>query len=646
MDSVEKGRPSVYLLVFLGAAVCLLAYMYVLLPGSSNNYPVKISSEYSDGWQRLGFDDRDWEVYSPQEMCRLVEWEGTDTRYIRMWVDSLPEMSFIIDRADDCIASAYSNEQLIYRRENCGSCTHCGGLRIKIPPSKEEPPYLLALKMVNSGGGTMGLRVNPSSLGCVLNLQSLVFIAIVTVLVLGLLEFLPGVRRLELAFMVFLLFLSYMSLSDRLNRHQTIGASMLANLQVSPLSLLFLFLAFSAFIMVFRRKVMSFIGWSDISLQKNSILVIMLLLGLLVRVEHANMSLDVDTRDYVGLARNILNGDTIGNKYNFHTWKTHNIGKPPLLVVPFIINLLVFGETEFATVFMSKMVSIVADLLVGLLIWDQVYSMTRNRKESLLASSLWVFNPFIIVHSAVVGKFDSVFLFFLLLALRNLGRKRFALYYVISVGVKHAPLVLVPWMLTNRKARQLMASMVLLALVLSPFILSNPSGFFGNTVVNHVRIRFYEHSWYVYLDGIRETLGFSIMQHEVIVPLMFVLFGIACLAVGFFLRPDAYSYLAFSFSAFMLVMPAIYQQELTWCMPFILIYYFTRKRSSVPIAFFLALTVFTTFNLQTPGKGPYWNLVLAALIVWFIHESFLKDLFETVSGRYRRLVGGFSGAGV
>ncbi|MFC2162542.1 hypothetical protein ACFLRF_02585 [Candidatus Altiarchaeota archaeon] len=437
-------------------------------------------------------------------------------------------------------------------------------------------------------------------------------------------------RRLDVLFIQFILIMMQHSLARRwvVYHDAVVPLYGLLGGWFSPVMLL---MVSGVFVLMVSGRVDNALKRCYGLLDEHSLLVIVLVLGLFVRIDTAYSEIDIDLLDYVTLSQNLNIFDkNFANIYSYSGWDNHNIGKPPLMSLPILANQMVFGQDTFSKIFMTKMISMLADILVGIMLWAIVLEATRDKNKALLAAALWVMNPFIIQHSATHGKFDSVFLFLLLLALKNINSRVSSVYLAFSLGVKHAPLVLVPWLLSVKKSRMLVTSLIILALIVSPIIIHNPSGFFKQMITNHVEIQHYYHSWYVFIERCRDITGIQLISHEIIAPLMFLVLGILCILISHFLKPDPYSYLAFSFAFIILVMPAIYRQELIWCLPFFIICYFKDKGYASSMIPFSLITFIGIYRLMG-----YWNLLLSMALVYFIIDSFIIDLVEAVKEKIR-----------
>ncbi|QQS44083.1 hypothetical protein IPM65_00555 [Candidatus Roizmanbacteria bacterium] len=145
----------------------------------------------------------------------------------------------------------------------------------------------------------------------------------------------------------------------------------------------------------------------------------------------------------VGIVNNLPPGATylFGGMYYFHVQASK--------VVNIILQrepgqVLWMNDGTFANMFL-RLPAVFADLVIGVVIYLMV---AKEKKEnSLLAASLYVFNPASIYNSAVWGQIDTVPLMFFMAALLVLTQKKYflsMLFVVASLFIKLSLLPLIP----------------------------------------------------------------------------------------------------------------------------------------------------------------------------------------------------------
>lgn len=94
---------------------------------------------------------------------------------------------------------------------------------------------------------------------------------------------------------------------------------------------------------------------------------------------------------------------------------------------------------------LSKLPIILADLGIGIILYEVIHHITLDTRKSHLGLASWYLNPFIIWVSSCWGMFDSLPTFFVLLSLISLKKRRFLLSGVslaLSLGYKTFGIVL------------------------------------------------------------------------------------------------------------------------------------------------------------------------------------------------------------
>jgi len=147
----------------------------------------------------------------------------------------------------------------------------------------------------------------------------------------------------------------------------------------------------------------------------------------------------------------------------------------PLLLggIYWLYSIVGFGD-RFVYYFLIKQPIIVADLLLGYLIWK--YASSRRPEAARWVLSFWVFSPFTIIISSVWGMFDSVAMLPVAASLVATRSSVKAGLEGLAIWVKSIPLVYaIPLALSGRdKARNLALEIAIpLAGVIVPVLLLN-----------------------------------------------------------------------------------------------------------------------------------------------------------------------------
>lgn len=169
--------------------------------------------------------------------------------------------------------------------------------------------------------------------------------------------------------------------------------------------------------------------------------------------------------------------------YKYLFAELHNLIRVPPSV--FIIYYYKYGY--FINL---KLFSIICDVLIGILIYKATSRLFKNKNTSLLAGSLYLFNPAAIILSSVWGQTDSVIALLSVLAFVLLLKKRFVLSSILfTIGLLFKPnwIIFIPiyiliYFINRPKIKSLVFSAIVLSVVLIlasiPFS-DNPISFYS-----------------------------------------------------------------------------------------------------------------------------------------------------------------------
>ena len=104
-----------------------------------------------------------------------------------------------------------------------------------------------------------------------------------------------------------------------------------------------------------------------------------------------------------------------------------------LYLLSFVKNI--FGKSSIFTSITLKLPSIISDILCGLLVYKLCDKHGKNNFKFLL-TAFYVFNPTVILNSAVWGQVDSIFTLFIILMLFALTEKKMLVaYFVFGIAI-------------------------------------------------------------------------------------------------------------------------------------------------------------------------------------------------------------------
>jgi Gpi18-like mannosyltransferase len=180
--------------------------------------------------------------------------------------------------------------------------------------------------------------------------------------------------------------------------------------------------------------------------------------------------------------------------HTFYTYVMHNVGwidYPPFNVYIFwAFGHLAQSAPSIPAAYFVKLAPTIFDLATSALIFIFVRKQL-SFKQSLIATSLYAFNPAIIFNVAVWGQFDAIYTFFLVLSLILALKKKpevSAVVFAIGLLTKPQGIALLPLIalliFMQNGAKRLLTSVAAFAvtvfLVILPFEWTNPVTFLSN----------------------------------------------------------------------------------------------------------------------------------------------------------------------
>lgn len=248
-------------------------------------------------------------------------------------------------------------------------------------------------------------------------------------------------------------------------------------------------------------------------------------------------------------------------------------------------------HTGVSFVILGKLPMAAADLVVGATLYRWLCNAGRSSRLAVTAACLYLFNPLVLYNSAFLGRFDSVALAFFLPALMARGY-RFALLYGLAIATKTFPIFILPALLFGRYRRpwrELAGTLLVIAIVSLPFLLWNPGAFFFNVVVLAGKMAPYPMglSWHFVLKGM--------MPHATYEWLLRVFYVLFLVAIVLWRDRPPITRCALILSLFLLVDHKIWEQYLTWPLPFLIALALLRRDVKAALLA-VGLTVAAVFN--------------------------------------------------
>ncbi|MFC2162117.1 hypothetical protein ACFLRF_00415 [Candidatus Altiarchaeota archaeon] len=286
---------------------------------------------------------------------------------------------------------------------------------------------------------------------------------------------------------------------------------------------------------------------------------------------------------------------------------------------PYLLGLIrwLFGFTSIYYVYLVKFPPLLGDIMVAYVVWDISKKHLNMQGMPLFLTALILFNPAFIVHTGLQGKADSLSLGFLLFALNGLKRKRFAVYYGLSVVSKQLPLLLVPWLIFRaRVLRMLVVAGLMVILLISPYLIHDPFLFFERMTQTHLEKESRGFSWMInfYLSDL------SMKTIEGYWNMLFSVFIFLLIVFPLLAKYPWYAAGVITYSLFIIFSKVIFEQYLLWCIPFLLITFIKEWRASCLIAYFTVSFSYLLSN-EVGYLAPIlvlaeWNYLLLAIMAY------------------------------
>ncbi len=219
---------------------------------------------------------------------------------------------------------------------------------------------------------------------------------------------------------------------------------------------------------------------------------------------------------------------------------------------------------------LGKVPIVLADLATTLLMVRVLRRASAGRNAQALAAAAVFLNPLVLYNGAFYGRFDSVALALLMLAVslwqgtRSPGW-RGAVAFALAVAAKTYPLFLLPWSLRRGRhpAARLLVCVAAAVLVLSaPYLVSSPAALLTDLTYSATKLPG-GLSWQVVLHGLpaaaQVDAGYA----------LFGVFVVAALAAAFI--DDLWLAGAVVLVLFLLLSKQVIEQYLLWPMPFLVL---------------------------------------------------------------------------
>jgi hypothetical protein len=355
-------------------------------------------------------------------------------------------------------------------------------------------------------------------------------------------------------------------------------------------------------------------------------LILLLCLGALIRMLLFPLPFNQDFADYIIDAQNFAAGGNLyhnplpsGSQFllNGILYTYFPFAKPPLFVYLMASAEYLSALTGVPIVFLGKAILLLSDLGVSYLLYSLLLSMKIPERDCLSAMCLYLLNPFVIFVSAVSAKFDSLPLFFLLLALRNAGNLKMPLYYGLSFATKQFTLFILPWFLFRlRNVKYILGSIIVFLIVLLPSIIHD-YGNVGDLLFFHTAKTPRGFSWMIAFNGLPYDQIHMITSASI---LLYVAFLILLAA---FAEITAYAYAALAFSSIIIFSAVVWEQYLIWSLPFLSIIYGS-ERSRISLLLLAAYSV-AGLAVDPVNVFNHWALLAVNIVLLLLTSCFVAS---------------------
>jgi hypothetical protein len=260
----------------------------------------------------------------------------------------------------------------------------------------------------------------------------------------------------------------------------------------------------------------------------------------------------------------------------------------PLFLYVELLPQWISLHTGVSFTVLGKLPIIAGDLLTGALLAHILGRRGYRDAVVALGAALYFLNPLVLYNGAFYGRFDTLCVGLLLLALlvhdnayllgapasnqQTVAGERadsnwaFPLLYALAVATKSYPIFLLPWLLTReswRRRRLLLALVAVLGGLSLPYLLTSPARFVADIALYDANKLPGHLSWQVLLLG-----GLPPLAARVVSYLLLALF---VAALYYYRRLDLWTYATVAMLLFILLSKVVIEQYFLWPLPFLIV---------------------------------------------------------------------------
>ena len=246
-------------------------------------------------------------------------------------------------------------------------------------------------------------------------------------------------------------------------------------------------------------------------------------------------------------------------------------------------------HTGISFTVLGKVPILAGDIACALLLAGELRNRTASDRAVLLGTSLFFLNPLVLYNGAFYGRFDTVAVALLLLAVRLLrkGKRSAGLWYGLAVAAKTFPVFVLPGIVRDARGRRtwLAATLMGVLLVLSAPYLPSWRAMVSDIVLYDAVKAPGALSWQTLFIGTTSTETLRFVSY-----VLLALYLIGAVLLARLLDLDMY--ILATLVLFLVCSKVVLEQYLVWPMPWLVLVLWTAPRiRAATIAFFVALTV-------------------------------------------------------
>jgi len=297
---------------------------------------------------------------------------------------------------------------------------------------------------------------------------------------------------------------------------------------------------------------------------------LLLLLGLAIRLLLAPWTQGWDFNSYLQEAVLTMHGQdvyVVAHAHDLLTW-----AYLPLCMDMFTGLGWISSLTGLPFRVLAKLPTLLADLGVAWLIFSSLRRHGRGERTALVGMSLYLFNPLVLYNGAVVGRFDSIALVFLLLAIERFHTRLFVPAYALAIAAKTFPIFILPLLLFGRerqKPLRLALACVLVPILSLPYSITSIKAMIASLSYDVRTPWLGRLSWYIWPQDAHwlspERALTLARAGSLIYPAAILLLVVVARDKSLYLKVACALLLFVAFNR------TVYEQYLLWALPFLLI---------------------------------------------------------------------------